>query len=49
MGNKIKDPNSDLSTEFKEEKLKEEVKDIWIFTQHIVLFFLEPFCWHSIW
>jgi hypothetical protein len=28
MGNKIKDPNSDLSTEFKEEKLKEEVKDI---------------------
>ena len=28
MGNKIKSPNSDLSAEYREEKLKEEVKDI---------------------
>ena len=28
MGNKIKDPNTDLGTEHNEEKFKEEVKDI---------------------
>jgi ElaB/YqjD/DUF883 family membrane-anchored ribosome-binding protein len=28
MGNKIKAPNSDLSAEYREEKLKEEVQDI---------------------
>jgi len=28
MGNKIKDPNVDRGTEYREEKLKEEVKDI---------------------
>ena len=28
MGNKIKDPNVDLGTEYREKKLKEEVKDI---------------------
>jgi hypothetical protein len=28
MGNKIKDPDTDLGTGYKEEKFKEEVKDI---------------------